>query len=29
VAFEDSETLADPDPQARLAVQAVLNAGAA
>lgn len=29
VAFEDSETLAEPDPQARLAVQAVVNAGAA
>jgi hypothetical protein len=29
VALEDSETLADPDLQARLAVQAVANAGAA
>ena len=29
VAFEDYETLAEPDPQARLAVQAALNAGAA
>jgi hypothetical protein len=29
VAFEDAETLAEPDPQARLAVQAVANAGAA
>jgi hypothetical protein len=29
VAFEDAETLAEPDPQARLAVQAVANTGAA
>ena len=29
VALEDAETLADPDPQAKLAVQAVANQGAA
>ena len=29
VVFEDSEALAEPDPQARLAVQAVANAGTA
>jgi hypothetical protein len=29
VAFEDAETLAEPDMQARLAVQAVANAGVA
>ncbi|NII10148.1 hypothetical protein [Oleiagrimonas sp. C23AA] len=29
LAFEDAETLAEPDPQARLAVMAVANMGAA
>ena len=29
IAFEDAETLEDPDPQARIAVQAVARQGAA